>query len=165
MRRRALSDMLVRLYALPDPAPLIARAAARGVTIRRPERGERDVVVGWVRRTFSAGWAAECDAAFAVHPPSCFIATREASVVGFACHDCTRRNFFGPAGVDPGQRGRGVGAALTLATLDAMRAAGYAYAIIGGVGPAAFYARVAGARRIAGSTPGIYDFSLVDGPA
>ena len=116
-----------------------------------------------MRAQFTPGWAAECDAAFATRPPACFIAVREAAVVGFACHDCTRRNFFGPAGVDPVVRRRGVGKALTLAALAAMRDAGYAYAIIGGVGPAEFYASVAGARKIAGSTPGIYDFSLVGG--
>jgi hypothetical protein len=161
MARRALFDMLVRLYALPDAGAAIARAAARGVVIRRPEPWERDAVVGWVAQAFTPGWAAECERAFAGTPPSCFIAVRKAAVVGFACHDCTRRNFFGPAGVDAGLRGRGVGKALTLAALAAMRDAGYAYAIIGGVGPADFYAKVAGARRIAGSTPGIYDFGLL----
>jgi hypothetical protein len=49
---------------------------------------------------------------------------------------------------------------LTLAALAAMRASGYAYAIIGGVGPSAFYAKVAGATPIEGSTPGIYDPSF-----
>jgi GNAT superfamily N-acetyltransferase len=161
MPRPALHDMLVRLYALPDVADAVRRAASLGVAIRRPETWERDVVVAWVRETFSAGWARECDAAFAQRPPACFIAVRDAKLVGFACHDCTRPNFFGPAGVDPALRRRGVGAALTLAALGTMRDAGYAYAIIGGVGPARFYARVAGAVRIRGSSPGIYDFSLV----
>ena len=149
-------DMLVRLYALPDPGVAIAHAASRGVAIRRPEAGERDRVVEWVRSAFSPGWAAECAVAFSMHPPACFIAMRDDALVGFACHDCTRRNFFGPAGVRDDVRGRGIGAALTLATLAAMREAGYAYAIIGGVGPASFYERVAGAVPIAGSTPGIY---------
>ena len=163
MARRALFDMLVRLYALPDAAAAVARAASRGVVIRRPEPWERDTVVDWVRAQFTPGWAGECERAFASTPPACFIAVRKAAVVGFACHDCVRRNFFGPAGVDGALRGRGVGKALTLTTLAAMRDAGYAYAIIGGVGPAAFYAKVAGARRIAGSTPGIYDFGLLEG--
>jgi GNAT superfamily N-acetyltransferase len=158
----ATADMLVRLYALPDVAAAVSRAAAEGVSVRRPEPWERDLVVDWVRSRFSPGWAAECGLAFSVRPPSCFIAVRDATLVGFACHDCTRRNFFGPAGVDADARGRGIGAALTLAALAAMRDAGYAYAIIGGVGPAAFYTKVAGARRIAGSTPGIYDFGLVE---
>lgn len=36
------------------------------------------------------------------------------------------------------------------------RAEGYAYAIIGGVGPVAFYEKCVGARVIPDSTPGIY---------
>jgi len=157
-----MADMLVRLYALPDPAPALARANERGVTIRRPASWERTLLVEWVRDAFSRGWADECAIAFANQPPSCFVAVRDARIVGFACHDCTRANFFGPAGVDESMRGAGIGAALTLRTLAAMRDAGYAYAIIGGVGPGDFYARVAGATLIEGSIPGIYDFSLVE---
>ena len=37
-----------------------------------------------------------------------------------------------------------------------LRAEGYAYAIIGGVGPVAFYEKCVGARAIPDSTPGIY---------
>jgi predicted N-acetyltransferase YhbS len=77
-------------------------------------------------------------------------------VVGFACHDTTYKNFFGPTGVDESQRGRGLGKALLLACLHAMAAQGYGYAIIGGVGPAEFYAKTVGAVEIEGSTPGIY---------
>jgi len=151
-----MPDMLVRLYALPDPVPALARAAGVGVQVRRAEPGEQEAVVGFVREMFGEGWVAECRAAFARRPVACFVAIRDAGIRGFACHDVTRRNFFGPAGVAAQDRGAGVGAALTLAALAAMRDAGYAYAIIGGVGPADFYARVAGATAIEGSTPGIY---------
>lgn len=37
-----------------------------------------------------------------------------------------------------------------------MRSQGYGYAIIGGVGPADFYAETVGATPIEGSDPGIY---------
>ena len=151
-----MADMLVRLYALPDPAAALARAERAGVRIRRAEHRERDGTVAFVRATFGAGWVAECLAAFDHRPIGCFVAVRGDAIRGFACHDVTRRNFFGPAGVAAEDRGRGTGAALTLAALAAMREAGYAYAIIGGVGPASFYARVAGAVPIEGSTPGIY---------
>lgn len=151
-----MADMLVRLYALPEPAPALERAKQAGVTIRRPDARERAPTVDWVRSTFSDGWAAECENAFCSQPPRCFIAVRDGSLIGFACHDCTRRNFFGPVGIAEGDRSQGVGAALTLTTLAAMRDRGYAYAIIGGVGPADFYAKVAGATAIDGSTPGIY---------
>jgi hypothetical protein len=39
---------------------------------------------------------------------------------------------------------------------------GYAYAIIGGVGPQEFYARAAAATLIDGSTPGIFAGMLTD---
>jgi len=53
-------------------------------------------------------------------------------------------------------RGSGAGAALLFRCLEGMRELGYAYAIIGGVGPAEFYQRVCGATVIEGSDPGIY---------
>ena len=37
-----------------------------------------------------------------------------------------------------------------------LRELGYAYGVIGGVGPADFYARAVGAMPIEGSSPGIY---------
>jgi hypothetical protein len=156
-------DLLVRLYALPDAAAAVARAAAAGVTVRRANAWERRTVVDWVAARFPV-WTAECEIAFAHVPCRCFVAVDDGAVVGFACHDVARRNFFGPAGVADDRRGRGVGAALTLATLAAMREAGYAYAIIGGAGPSAFYERVAGATPIAGSDPGIYDLTLLPKP-
>jgi GNAT superfamily N-acetyltransferase len=155
-----MADMLVRLYALPDSADAVARAARSDARIRRAEQWERLALLAFVRANFGPGWLAECEAAFARLPITCFVAIRGVDIVGFACHDVTRPDFFGPAGVAPSARGNGIGAALTLTALAAMRDAGYAYAIIGGVGPAAFYARVAGAVAIEGSTPGVYDVAV-----
>jgi predicted N-acetyltransferase YhbS len=93
---------------------------------------------------------------FARQPLTVFVALREGRLAGFAAYECTRRNFFGPTGVVEGERGRGIGRALLVACLWAMREMGYAYAIIGGVGPAEFYARAVGAMPIDGSSPGIY---------
>jgi GNAT superfamily N-acetyltransferase len=155
-----MPDLLAKLYTLPDAAAAAARAASAGVTVRRANAWERRVVVGFVERDFGA-WAAECEVAFGNVPARCFVALRDGVPVGFACHDVSRRNFFGPAGVAEDARGHGVGAALTLSALAAMREAGYAYAIIGGAGPEAFYARVCGATTIAGSTPGVYDLALL----
>ena len=150
-----MHDMLVRLYALPDLAPAMARCAGRGIAIRRALTAEQAGVIEWVRRHFPRA-EAEIAAGFARLPVACFIAIRAQAMLGFACFDATAPNFFGPEGVAENARGQGVGAALLLAALHAQRAQGYAYAIIGGVGPAAFYAKVAGAVDIADSTPGIY---------
>jgi GNAT superfamily N-acetyltransferase len=116
---------------------------------------EADQVVGWARAQFP-GSATEVSAAFSRMPVRCFIAVREQRIVGFACYDVTCPNFFGPEGVIENERGRGIGRALLLCALHAQRAQGYGYAIIGGVGPAEFYARTVGAIPIPDSTPGIY---------
>ena len=150
-----MHDMLVRLYALPHLDEAVAACAARGVTIRRALAPEKVAVIDWVRAHFASS-VAEVEAAFAQTPVTCFIAVRDSTMLGFACHDATCRNFFGPEGVAASERGRGIGRALLLAALHAQRAQGYAYAIIGGVGPAQFYEKTIGAIEIPGSTPGIY---------
>ena len=157
-----MHDMLVRLYALPSLGEAIAACAVRGVTVRRALAPERHAVLDWVRAHFASS-AAEVETAFAQVPATCFVAVRDNAMLGFACYDVTCRNFFGPEGVAAKDRGRGTGRALLLAALHAQRAQGYAYAIIGGVGPAEFYAKTVGATAIAGSTPGIYAAILSGG--
>ena len=154
-----MHDMLVRLYALPNLDEAVAACAARGVTIRRALAPEKVAVIDWVRAHFASS-VAEVEAAFAQAPVTCFIAVRGDNMLGFACHDVTCRNFFGPEGVAASERGHGIGRALLLAALHAQRAQGYAYAIIGGVGPAEFYAKTVGAIAIRESTPGIYSGML-----
>ena len=113
-------------------------------------------MLDWVRSTFSEAWASEADVAFGHQPVSCFLAIQERRLLGFACHDATCPNFFGPTGIAPKARKNGIGTALLFACLEDMRQQGYGYAIIGGVGPAAFYAKAVGAVAIEGSEPGIY---------
>ena len=150
-----MHDMLVRLYALPELAPVLADVARAQVTVRRALTAEKATVTTWAWTHFPNS-VAEIESAFCGLPVSCFIATRDRQILGFACYDATAPNFFGPEGVAENARGQGIGKALLLAALHAQRAQGYAYAIIGGVGPAAFYAKVVGAVDIADSTPGIY---------
>lgn len=158
-----MHDMLVRLYALPSQDEAIAACAARGVTIRRALAPERHTVLDWVRAHFASS-AAEVETAFAQVPVNCFIAVRGDAMLGFACYDVTCANFFGPEGVSEGERGHGIGRALLLVALHAQRAQGYAYAIIGGVGPAEFYVKTVGAIAIPDSTPGIYAGILRETP-
>jgi GNAT superfamily N-acetyltransferase len=152
----AVGDLLVRLYDLPAADRYAGELAAAGATVRRALAYEKLPVTAWVRAEFGDAWAGECDVAFAREPVACYVATRGGRIVGFACHDSTCRNFFGPMGVAEAARGRGIGSALLLACLHAMAAAGYAYAIIGGAGDDAIYRAVAAAVVIDGSTPGIY---------
>jgi predicted GNAT family acetyltransferase len=151
-----MTDMLVKLYELPDLAPAVARCTAAGVDIRRGLVPEKHVVLAWIGQHFGAHWVSECDVAFARQPVATFVAVEHEAVIGFACYDATARGVFGPTGVGEETRGKGAGAALLLACLHDMRAQGYAYAVIGGTGPQEFYAKVCGAVAIPDSKPGMY---------
>lgn len=149
-----LEDMLVKLYDLPPYA--VGQYQNEGVQIKRPIAAEQHVVTKWVGEQFSAAWESEAIVAFGQSPVTCFVAYHNAKVVGFACYNTTAKGFFGPTGVADDYRGKGVGKALLLESLYALRYDGHGYAIIGRVGPADFYKRSVNATVIEGSDPGIY---------
>ncbi|MFM8347418.1 MAG: GNAT family N-acetyltransferase [Bacteroidota bacterium] len=159
-----MQDMLVRLYDLPDLSGLKKSCETDGFTFRRPLAAEKSIVLAWVEKRFGSGWASETDVAFSYQPISCFIALKDGNIAGFAVYDAAYRNFFGPTGVEENLRGNGLGKILLMECLLAMRAQGYAYAIIGGVGPAEFYAKAVRAELIRGSTPGIYQGIMSEVP-
>jgi ribosomal protein S18 acetylase RimI-like enzyme len=148
-------DMLVRLYDLPDSAALYAEIASKDVILRRARAFEKHTVAAFAR-TFSEKWQSEVEVALTRQPVACFIATKDKKILGFACFDTTQRGFFGPTGVTEDARGLGLGRGLLMKSLEALRETGYAYAIIGGVGPKEFYAKACGAIEIPGSDPGTY---------
>jgi GNAT superfamily N-acetyltransferase len=157
-----MADLLVRLYALPPLDPALEAAAAAGITVRRAAAAERGPVVQWVRTHGSTGWASECEGAFSRQAIGCFVAVEKKDrLVGVACYEATCRDFFGPELVHPDHRGKGVGRALLLAALHAMRGEGYGYAIIGWASSVDFYKRTVGAVVIEGSDPGIYPAKLL----
>lgn len=146
-----MPDMLVKLYELPQLQPFIDRIAAQGIHIRHPVAPEKHVVVGWVKNHFTPGWASEVKVCFSNMPVSCFIALKNKKIVGFSSYESTRKNFFGPLGVDPKQQRHGIGKALLLVALYALRDLGYAYAIIGFTGSPEFYEHFVCATPISGS--------------
>ena len=147
-----MTDMLVKLYALPDHDHRLPGS----LVVRRALPSERTAVAAWVHRTFGAGWAAECEITFGRLPVSCFIAQEAAALAGFCVYDATARGMLGPIGVALPYRRRGLGRALLLAALDAMHAVGYAYAVVGWVRSEKFFRRTVGAIPIPGSDPGLY---------
>jgi predicted N-acetyltransferase YhbS len=151
-----MPDLLVNLLKLPALEPLVSELSAQNVIIRRAQPFEITHVRQFIEENFSIAWADEISVGFAGKPVSVYLATREATVIGFAGYECTRRDFFGPTGVLEGERGRGIGKALLIAALWGLRESGYVYAIIGGAGPVEFYRETVGAIEISGSVPGIY---------
>jgi GNAT superfamily N-acetyltransferase len=151
-----MPDMLVKLYALPDPASGYARVREAGVDVRRADPWDKARYQRFIGDTFGELWAVEAELAYRNSPITAYVAEQDGRIVGFAAYECTRRGFFGPTGVEPAARGRGIGTALLFRCLESMVEMGYAYAIIGGVGPAEYYEKTCGASLIPGSEVGIY---------
>ncbi|MEL7120846.1 MAG: GNAT family N-acetyltransferase [Bacteroidota bacterium] len=151
-----MQDMLVRLYDLPPYASLKAKLEQEGFVFKRPIAPEKKLLSEWVRKHFSQYWASEMEVALSTVPANAVLALYKGQVVGFACFETTSKAFFGPTGVLPDYRGNGLGKVLLFESLQALKMMGYAYGIIGGVGPADFYTKTVGAILIEGSNPGIY---------
>lgn len=151
-----MKDMLVRLTELPDISLVEKRLALENIIFRRPIAPEKSIICDWVEKEFGMYWKNETDVAFSHHPVHCFIAQKENEILGFACYEATAKNFFGPTGTKEGYRGKGIGKILLIKSLQALKEMGYAYAIIGGVGPADFYKNTVQAVEIEGSEISIY---------
>ena len=171
-----MTDLLVKLYDLPDYDPLRKALLQQGVEIRQPFASEKRILIPWIQTHFVEIWAAECAAVLDREPINSFIAIEKQSVpnpnddpynlppeklLGFACFDVAKKGMFGPMAVLESYRGLGIGKGLLLASLQAMKAQNYAYAVIWWAGPVDFYKSAVGAIPIEGSSPGFYRGPLV----
>lgn len=153
-------DMLVKLYDLPSAKEEIEKLSRMGIKIIRALPPNKKQIIDWVEAHTSKYAASEADCCFKAQNPTMFIAVKNEKIIGYACYNATAPDFFGPTEVLESEQGQGVGKALLIASLSAMRDEGYAYAIIGGVGPVEFYEKCVGATVIENSTPGIYENML-----
>lgn len=154
-------DMAVNLYELPEFCGLNEKMTGEGIKIKKALAPDKTAVLAFVRDTFSQGWADECEKSLL--SDSCYIAVKDKSVVGFACYDSTALGYFGPLGVHPSQRGKGIATVLSHKCLTSMRERGYGYAIIN-AGPSEYYRKNFGAVAIApptDSATGVY-INLID---
>src|SRR5918911_3211253 len=166
-----MADMLVKLYALPDLAPVLAEQKSRGVEIRQAHPDEKYKIAEWVREYINPDWGIGCEVAIEQRPPTCYIAFEidqahvstnnpydlpSEIILGFAVYDVVAKGMFGPIGVREDRQRCGIGTALLLTCLHAMAAERYAYAVVGWAGPTEWYARKVGATIIEGSEPGVF---------
>lgn len=112
-------------FAIPSPiTATLARLRAEAVEVRAVVPSDIVPVLDFVRSHFSADWRREAADVlgdlFAGDPRqvSMLAAFRGGQVLGYAQHRAER---FGPFGVDPALRGRGIGRALLALTLMEMR--------------------------------------------
>ena len=148
-----MSDMLVKLFELPELEPILNKQREQGVMIRRGMAPEKSRVCRWVGERFSEFWSSEADVAFSTHPTKIMLAHQGDQLLGFGCYDTTHKGFFGPTGVDEAARGKGIGTALLLMCLHAMYHSGYQYGIIGWAGPVEYYQKTVNATLIPSSDP------------
>lgn len=146
-RENLLVDLRHNPRVSADRARALA-AACTGYHIRRAGRADRDALRAMVEAAFSPAWAFEVDRAMDLTPPGAHIAVHRDSgaLVAFAAHDGNNRGlgWFGPGGTLAAHRGQGLGAALLLACLADVAAAGREVCEIAWIGPRGFYERAAG---------------------
>ncbi len=141
-------DMIANLSMFPK------NVIPENIKLKRALSCDKSRILDFVRERFGAQWADETEYSLCREPQGCFIATLDGRLIGFACYDAGAKGFFGPTGVDGAYRGRGVGRALLIRTLEAMREEGYGYAVIGWVGEQhPFYEKSVGASYIPGGEP------------
>jgi GNAT superfamily N-acetyltransferase len=157
-----MPDLLVNLCELPTNGAALERLHGEGIEIRRASAAEKSTVVRWAGEQFSKGWSCECEIAFTRQPVACIIATHGNILCGFSCFGIVCPDFLGPLGVAAEWRKHDIGTALLLVGLEALRAQGYAYAIIGWAGPVTFFEKTVGAKIIENSERGIYRGILQD---
>lgn len=153
--------MLVNLLGIEDYHDFIKCLNYDGIEIFRALAPDKFRIIEWVKENSSINAAGECDKSFSNQPISCFIAVKERTIIGYACYNATAPDFFGPTRVSSEYQGKGIGRALLLRSLHAMKEEGYVYAIIGGVGPVEFYEKCVNAVLIDSSKKySIYDTFL-----
>ena len=153
-----MADMLVKLYNIPHSHDIEENLFKSGIRIKKALAPDRSRIIDFSRTCAKDDYSDEVKAAFSNNPITCYIATREKEIIGFACYEATARNFFGPMAVLESERKKGVGKALLLKALESMRELGYAYAIIGWPANSAvsFYKKCAGAIMIDEKSSGVY---------
>ena len=132
---------------LPRYDALIDKLAAQGIVFERPRLDQREEVREWVRATFGDGWAHETDLGFEHDPVSVWIARAKGAVCGFAASNATGREYFGPTGVGPDFRLKGIGRVLVVKCMEDMQGDGRRVGWIPtGLARVRYYHNAAGAR-------------------
>jgi len=123
------NDILIRLYGIKDYSDSFRVLKEKGIVIKKVMDVNDSEVVEFVEKNFSKVWAEE--ARFALFHRNCYVAVEGTKIVGFVCIQTTALEFFGPIGVLPECRGKGVATALLHKAVLLMKDRGYKYMISG----------------------------------
>lgn len=153
-----MADMLVKLFNISAPVKEEEIFFENGIRFKRALAPDRNKIIEYSKTCGGEDYSAEVQAAFANNPITCYIATKDKELIGFACFEATAKNFFGPMAVSSEYRKQGIGKMLLLKSLYSMQEMGYGYAIIGWPTKSAipFYEKCVGATMIEDGSLGIY---------
>jgi mycothiol synthase len=124
----------------------IERLKKEDFIIRRAEEADWDGIEKFLAANWKC-WIDEARSSFDNNPRTLYICIHKGEVVGFSGYEGNNRGtgWFGPMGVLPVTRGKGIGAILCLLCLQDIALLGHRRAIIPWVGPVRFYDKVCGA--------------------
>ena len=153
-----MADMLVKLYNIPHSHDIEENLFKSGIRIKKALAPDRSRIIAFSRTCAKDDYSDEVQAAFSNNPVTCYIATREKEIIGFACYEATARNFFGPMAVLESERKKPIGTAQLMKSMESMQEMGYAYAIIGWPAKSAidFYKKCVDAIMIDEKSSGVY---------
>lgn len=114
-----------------------------GFFIKRAEEKDKEIIFEFLKKEFPA-WTIEVENAYKNNPISTYICLYEGKCVGFSNYEGNNKGtgWFGPMGVLPITRGKGIGAVLCKLCLNGIADLGFGNAIIPWVGPIRFYSKV-----------------------
>ena len=133
---------LSRFYTPGRVAEMTRRLVSEGVDIVEVEWSEE--LGKWIEERFGPFWRIEARMAFEAQEGGILIASKGGEIMGFSVYGALRPDFFGPIGVDPNIRGKGIGTVLLFETLHRMKENGVRIVTIPWTSHLGFYAQVPG---------------------
>ncbi len=114
-----------------------------GFIIKRAELKDKEIVMEFLKKEFPA-WQIEVENAYKNDPITTYICIYDNKCVGFSNYEGNNKGtgWFGPMGVLPVTRGKGIGAILCKLCMNGIADLGFGEAIIPWVGPVRFYSKV-----------------------
>jgi len=138
-----ICDVQPDMFRMQDK---IERLKGEGFLVRRAVETDWEKIEKFLAANWKC-WIGEVRSSFDNDPKTLYICIHEGEVVGFCAYEGNNRGmgWFGPMGVAPITRGKGIGAMVCLLCLRDIALAGHDKAIIPWVGPVRFYDKVCNA--------------------
>jgi len=136
------------LYLPPLIAEKERKRLEEGFVFRKAEKQESSKIAKWVNERFSAAWMTEAKMGLEREGAGVWIAEKNGEIYGFSVYGALRPNWFGPIGVDPKARGKGLGTVLLYKSLFSLWEEGHRYIIIPWTEHLFFYTQLPGIKEI-----------------